>query len=448
MYSLVSIRRLLQKQFFKRLLLISSGTFIAKVVVAAATPLLTRLYTPEDFGTFSLFLCFFAPLASIGALKYESAIILPKRQSEAKQLVTISLLTTVCVSLGLLSLSFFLLPKVLVLFAGGPKIRPYLWLMSIGVLGSGVYVTLYQWMLRANHLRIISITYVAQAFSMLGIQLLWTLFSDGPIGLIYGYLALHISGGLLLAIRTTNQFPNLFERESLNSLKKTMRAFAHFPLFTAPGSFINAVSLQLPLIGMAYLFNTSVVGKVAVTIQLLSIPQTVIGLSAKNLFSRDFAEKIHGAPKELWPSFWRFSQWLLLIATLVVTAGALAPNYLPPILGSSWQETGQFAQILAFPLAAQIVFGTTTNLNTLHLNRWQTLWDILRFLLIVLVFWIADQLTWNVMETLWAYSITLSFLYAFLFLLNVVAIKNYKSSCVNQHDKSPDSTSSSGENIL
>ena len=75
--------RLVPGGFYHSILLLFSGTAAGQAIQVACIPLLTRLYSPEDFGTFALFVSIVSLLATISALRYEVAILLPRLESHA-----------------------------------------------------------------------------------------------------------------------------------------------------------------------------------------------------------------------------------------------------------------------------------------------------------------------------------------------------------------------------
>jgi O-antigen/teichoic acid export membrane protein len=78
------IRRLKPKsEFGRNVLTLMTGTTIAQSIPVAITPILTRLYTPEDFGLLAVFVALTAILGSIANGRYELAIMHPEKDEES-----------------------------------------------------------------------------------------------------------------------------------------------------------------------------------------------------------------------------------------------------------------------------------------------------------------------------------------------------------------------------
>jgi len=82
------LKRLKPKSEFSRnVLTLMTGTTIAQAIPIAISPILTRIYTPEDFGVFALYMSVASLLAVVDTGSYEHAIILPKKDEGAVNIV-------------------------------------------------------------------------------------------------------------------------------------------------------------------------------------------------------------------------------------------------------------------------------------------------------------------------------------------------------------------------
>ncbi len=68
-----------RSEFSRNVLTLMTGTTIAQAIPIAISPILTRIYTPEDFGMLALFIAITAIFGSIANGRYELATMLPKK---------------------------------------------------------------------------------------------------------------------------------------------------------------------------------------------------------------------------------------------------------------------------------------------------------------------------------------------------------------------------------
>ena len=88
-----AIRAMLPKNtFVYGVSLLVGGTAGAQMLTVLAAPLLTRLYSSEDFGLLSVYTSLLALIGVISSLRYELAIPLLEDDGEAAKVAVLSLI--------------------------------------------------------------------------------------------------------------------------------------------------------------------------------------------------------------------------------------------------------------------------------------------------------------------------------------------------------------------
>ena len=82
----------IKSEYSKNIITLLSGNALAQAIPIAISPILTRLYTPEDFGVVALFGSISVLFGSIVNAQYESAIVLPRKNDDAYSIASLSLL--------------------------------------------------------------------------------------------------------------------------------------------------------------------------------------------------------------------------------------------------------------------------------------------------------------------------------------------------------------------
>src|SRR5262245_27106208 len=77
----------LNSGFVRDVLLLSGGTGISQLIALTILPLLTRLYSPKDFGVLTLYISIVTLLSVFTSLDYERMIMLSRSHRSASQLV-------------------------------------------------------------------------------------------------------------------------------------------------------------------------------------------------------------------------------------------------------------------------------------------------------------------------------------------------------------------------
>lgn len=88
--------------------LLVGGTAGAQLLMIGATPIITRLYQPSDYGILATFTAILGLVNVISCLRYELAIPLPKKSEDAYNLVALSIIIVIILSIAiaLLALPF------------------------------------------------------------------------------------------------------------------------------------------------------------------------------------------------------------------------------------------------------------------------------------------------------------------------------------------------------
>ena len=76
-----------------------SGTALAQAIPLALSPILTRLYSPEDFGLLAIYMSIAALGGAVVSLKYDLAIIIPEKDEDSANITALSILISFIISL-------------------------------------------------------------------------------------------------------------------------------------------------------------------------------------------------------------------------------------------------------------------------------------------------------------------------------------------------------------
>src|SRR6476620_5964900 len=201
--------------FWRSVVTLASGTAIAQLLLALAMPVLTRLYTPADYGSLAVYSSTLTVLLVVASLRYEVAIPLPEDESAAASLLalTVALLTGMA---AMLSLLVWLGGDAFVDLFRVPALRPYLWLVPVGLFGAGMYQALSYWAIRRRAFTRIARTKLSQGIGQVVSQIALGIARAGAPGLLIGDVIGRVAGGGGLALLAMRDHPaRLVSRASL-----------------------------------------------------------------------------------------------------------------------------------------------------------------------------------------------------------------------------------------
>jgi cbb3-type cytochrome oxidase maturation protein len=331
--------RLLPKnQFARGVSVLVGGTASGQVLMVLAAPLLTRLFSPEDFGLLAVYGGLLALFMVVAALRYEIAIPLPEDEQTAANVTVLSLLAVTVSSL---------LTAVLVLFAGDtiaallgvPALATHLWLLPLGVFFGGVYLAFHYWAVRHKQFGDIAGTRIKQVSTTLAIQLLG--FELGPVALLLGHASGHGMGCFTLG-RNFLRSPHL-RQVSAAGILAAARRYRRFPLFSTWTGLFNTAGTQLPPLMLAALFSPVAAGLYTLAQRVLGVPMAVIGTAIGGVFLANATEarrEGHLAPLVA-KVHERLAQIAMPPALVILLA---APELFSLVFGELWHDAGHFAQ--------------------------------------------------------------------------------------------------------
>ncbi len=337
-----ALRGMLPKsQFARGVGVLAGGTAGAQLLTVLAAPLLTRLYSPEDFGLLAVYASLLALVSVVASLRYELAIPLPEDDGEAANIAALSLLliagTTV---VWVLATIFF--GKQLAQALGVPALAAYLWLLPVGVLLGGLYTVFNYWSIRTKRFSTIAGTKLRQSLVTTAIQL--AAFKLGGVAMLLGQVAGQSVGTLGLA-QPALRLP-AFREISWQGMRRAASRYRRFPIFSTWEGLSNTAGLQLPPLMFAALFSPVAAGLYTLANRVLRLPMALIGQAIGQVFFANAAEA-HRTGR-LGPLVAGLHAKLAHIGIPpVLLLMLLGPELFAFVFGADWQQAGEFARWMA-----------------------------------------------------------------------------------------------------
>ncbi|WP_375737991.1 lipopolysaccharide biosynthesis protein [Pseudomonas boanensis] len=341
-------------RFLTGVLTLASATAAGQLILVLATPLLTRLYTPEEFGLLAVFMAVMAVVLVVSSLRYEFAIPLPRNAGSARQLLYLALAINLAMAvLSLLAVVLF--RDDIARLVKAPQLSTYLWLLPLGILFAGTYKALSYWAIRNKDYPVIARTKIVQSLANVATQVLAGLAGLGAFGLMLGQVVGQTAGAARLA--TGARLRGVFSLERLNSLRSRamLRRHRHFPKYDAPAATVDVLSVQLPNLMLAGLFSPMVAGLYMLAERVLSAPMGLLGQAVGQVLfgsSRDAIQQ--GTLDRLAIRIIASLSAMILLPAIVVFFWA--GDLFAWIFGDVWREAGLYASWMILGLSVQFLY--------------------------------------------------------------------------------------------
>lgn len=278
-------RLLRQGGFLRSALVLVSGAALAHVITAIALPILTRLYTPDDFSTLAVFTSISSILAVSACLRFDIAIPMPAQDEEAFNLLILAMGCLVIVSL-LIGIGLLIAPFSLSELIGRLDLQPYLWLIPISIFLMGAYSALQNWFVRHKAFTLIARSRIAQSAACAGTQIGMAHFGFGSIGLIFGYLLNSGAGCLTLGFRliSNKQFWLNVKKVNVSGLTQAWCNYSLFPKYSTWEALTNSAAIQLPIIIIAAITVGAEAGYLLLAISVIQAPMALFGTAIGQVY--------------------------------------------------------------------------------------------------------------------------------------------------------------------
>jgi O-antigen/teichoic acid export membrane protein len=390
------------------------------LIAIAASPILTRVYSPENFNIFGLYLGISAILGAVTTGRYEMAILLPKKDNDAVNVLGLSILVSMIVS----SLIFLFL--VIIKFSNKSILEhtvlgSFIFLIPLSTLILGIYSSLNYWNNRRKNYNILSSGRIIYSLLvvLITIMLGFTILING--GLIFGtILGQGLAAIFLISIIIIRE-KSYLKKINYTKIRLLSKRYFKFPKFLIAGHLMNTSSSQLPLILFSSYFISPVGGFFLLTQRVISLPISIISSSIGDVFrqqaSLDYAQNKNCT--ELYLSTFRKLVFISIIPFIAFYFSA--PILFETVFGESWRKSGEFAQILVPMFFLQFVTSPLSNMFIIaEKQELDLLWQLFLFMSVLLslslgIFIFKDEF---IAVALFSFSYSISYIVNFFMTLS------------------------------
>lgn len=405
------MRRLLPKSVYAHnVITLITGAGLAQAIPIAISPLLTRLYTPEDFGILALFVSIATIVSTFITGRYELAIMLPKSDRDAFHIFALSAALSFLVSV----LIFILIALFADWFAAllrAPELANWLYWIPISTMLTGIYTTFNYWSNRKAYYRSLASSRIIQAGSSSVPQLVGGYAKIGSAGLVMGQLVGQLIATSFLALLVYQKDGQYLKNICWLRTLVLARKYKNFPKYLILAHSLNTASGQMPTILLGSIFNVAAAGYYMLTQRVMGVPTALLAGALGDVFRQEASKaySISGACSEIYAI--TFKRLLLIGAPSFLIFFLVAPELFSLAFGEDWAVAGGYARILTPMYFLQFV---TSPLSSMFMiaqkQRADLIWQVFLYLGItsaIFVGFIFD----NVSLFLVLYSATYTLMY-------------------------------------
>ncbi|RDC62965.1 oligosaccharide flippase family protein [Adhaeribacter pallidiroseus] len=364
MLNIHTFKDLKSSDFLKNVLKLSGGTIFSQLLSIFSAPIISRLYSPAQFGEFALFSSIISIILIFSTLRYDFAIVIAKTKLVANTLINICII--------LIALFFFISTVVSIIYklntGNSDALANFiLWIPVTAVIVSSIQILLYA-LNRENSYSAIAFSKVLQNVLNSSISISNGIWIKSNLGLIYANIISGFLSLIYLFYTAKKSYKVTFRLVKNRVIKKVASHYKDFPLFSAPTSFLDTLSQQAPLFFITYFFSSQLAGHYSFAYRILSLPIILVGTNIGQVFYKklndSYLEKKDS--RKVFLRTWLFLALLSIIPfTILFFFGGWIFNF---VFSSKWELAGNIASVIS-PLLFLTFISSPTSTGFIVLKK-------------------------------------------------------------------------------
>ena len=402
------------RNFIKNFIILFSGNAISQIIPIILAPFLARFFSPEEFAIQGNFIALASLIAIIAGGRYDIAIILPKSEKKAVNLTLLAARITIAVSILSLTLIFF--EGQIAKLYNNKSLSDYLILIPISILILGFNSIYNQWLTRSKEYKKIARIKIFLSLSLNLTTICFGVLNYGEKGLIWGWLIGTTVANIILFLT----FRKSYNKELID--KRTIKGLAieykDFPMINSLHAFTDLFFSQFLLFAIITRgFGAVHLGLFYMMAKYLKAPVRLISGSVGQLYYREANEQLIN--KKSVSIIFRHSlkTTLFFAFPFLVVVLFFAPVIFKLYLGDQWESSGNYAQIMAFPIFLSFLTSPVSSTTILY-RKQKTAFiiSLIGYLISILALYYGIVNNYNFIESLKIYAIAQSLYYSTLLL--------------------------------
>ena len=365
----------LNTEFSKNVLTLVTGTTVAQVIPIAISPILTRIYSPEDFGVLALFMSISLLIGTVASARYEQAILLPKENEEAISLIILSFLLLFFTTIIAFIIIILFHPQILSLL-NNDSISRWLYFIPVMIFFLGSIQILNVFATRLKEYNIIAKANVFKSILLSTIQIIGGVLKVGVTGLISGQLISTFYTSIHLLKRTIS-YKTLKNTFSVRKVQNIAKRYHRFPKYSVFAIISNTLTQNVMNISVSTLFSITTLGFYSFANKIIAMPIHIIGNSIGQVFYQQASQE----QKENGNSRITFKAVLKKLAILsfviFIPLYFVIEEVFAFVFSEEWRVAGQFAKIVIPIIMIKFIVSPLSTVNNIFQKQFVSLfWQV------------------------------------------------------------------------
>ena len=319
-----------------------SANVVAQAIGLLVYPILTRIYSPEDFGLLNLFLSIGGVLTLIAVAEYHYAIVLPKEEKDAVGVFHVGFLLLSCLVI-LVGVSGVFSEPISLLFKA-PSLSSVYYLLPGYVFLMGLWNLLNYWYTRQQKFGKISIYQMSQSIISSASKIILGIQNLLRVGMVYSVVFAPLISILLVVVGSWRTLTPLF-KFSWNNICQQAAKYKNFPLYVMPRGLLNTLGGNLPTLLLTPYFGLVEIGFFGMALTLAFRPINIVCSSLYQVLYQKVTDNVN-EQKGVLSLLRNFLMQIGVVTLLLFGVLYLVMPYMVSfLLGAEWVVVSDYIRI-------------------------------------------------------------------------------------------------------
>lgn len=344
---------LLRREFEQRpTLMLLLSNLAAQSISVALSPVLARIYSPEDFGALGGMTALVMIGVPLTSARFELSIPVAPDERIAWLDLVVTLVTIAVLTVFFGGLSYFATHLSL---GQASYFAQYWYFVPLGLAGVAVYNTLAMEASRRGALKPLAVSKLSQAALGVATQLALGLGGAGKLGLLVGFLVNQTAGVVRLGRELVLGHP---ARSSVRwaELKAEVIRNRNFPMYSSWSATLDAASKWGLQLVVSILWSPTIGGFIFLADRIIGRPLTLLSTSLLPVYVADVSRALTRDPKQIPKHFRTALKTQLFVSSVwTIIVVSAAPWIMKPLFGSEWAESPRYVQLITIGMVPDAV---------------------------------------------------------------------------------------------
>lgn len=415
-------------QYIQNFTALAGSEIFAQVILIGVTPILTRVYSPAEFGQYEFFKTSALLLVVIGFLNYDASIYSSKNDKERinSVLLSVFVLFAICTiaSIGLFIFNDFFVQVFHCKIKNG-----WFWTLPVYAFFAALTNLMLVALTKDGSFKLISFIKIIVSILVASTQLFFGWLNWGYWGLVYSTIIVQMIAFVLYFKPFYMQYKRDFKDFSFNCSKIIMKDYWRLPFIVFPGNFLNNLVQSLPVFFLGRV-DSQTLGYYGLAQRIIGFPLKFVTAAVQRLYVKELTDEIEKTG--IGVKAYKKNLKVYGIISIVLIFGLLAftKPLLPYLFGIEWIPAVPFVLILGILFSVRFIFGGLSFVMVIgKAPKIDIFWQVFFAVVITLSFLVCESLEASPFITMLSYVLVGVFSYLLYGVICYYVAKSKKYLC-------------------